>query len=55
MLGLARSLFGRRDGAVAVEYALLVAVVGGSMALGSAELGEAIATALTSVSDLITG
>ena len=53
MLGVMRKLIERREGAVAVEYALLIAVVGGGIAIGSVNLGNAIATALKVVGDLI--
>lgn len=47
MRRLLRTFFRDDRGQAAFEYALLLAVVGGGIALGSAFLGEAIGNALT--------
>lgn len=41
------------DGASAAEYALILAIVGGGIALASMALGGAIATSMNDISDCI--
>jgi len=49
MFNLMKSFIRHESGAVAAEYALIVAVVGASIAITVTQLGTAISTAISSV------
>jgi len=49
MFNLLKSFIRHESGAAAAEYALIVAVVGASIAITVTQLGTAISTAISSV------
>ena len=53
--GTLRRILGQRRGISSVEYALLLAVIGGGIAIGAGQLTKAISLEMSGAADCIKG